>query len=78
MQLEEKMPTAICPECDADVKIDINPRKGMQVTCRSCGTFLEVINISPIELDWIFDDADDIDYDLDDDDDDYDDDDFDY
>lgn len=66
------MAKAHCPECDSEIKFNSSPRKGYEVTCRSCGADLKVVGESPIELDWA--DEDDWDDDWDDDDDDEDDD----
>ncbi len=63
------MATGYCPECDVDTKFSESPKKGMRVTCASCGAWLEVIATSPIELDWVNEEEDDYD-DLDDFDDD--------
>jgi lysine biosynthesis protein LysW len=59
------MARGFCPECDATIDLGNNPTEKQKVTCQSCGAFLEVVAISPIELDWAFDD----DYDDDDDED---------
>jgi len=64
------MARGFCPECDASIDLGNTPAKGQKVTCKSCGAYLEVVAISPIELDWAFDeevDYDDDDYDEDDD-----------
>ena len=61
---------AICPSCEGWVAIPNNPRIGQQVMCRHCETDLEIIEISPVELDWVNEDDDDWDDDWDDDDDD--------
>lgn len=51
-----------CPECDSRIKLR-SPRPGQKVTCHACGTALEVIELSPLELDWAFsDDYDDFEY----------------
>lgn len=43
---------AICPECEADIDVDeFDVDKGDLITCTECGTELEVINVTPIELD---------------------------
>ncbi len=62
-----------CPECNRPVDLR-DPKLGLLVTCQSCETELEVINLVPLALDWVYHGAedwetDDIeDYDLDDDD----------
>ena len=51
---------AICPECEADIDIDeFDVDKGDLITCTECGTELEVINVTPIELDVASDDDED-------------------
>ncbi len=42
---------ADCPECDADVEVDeFDVDRGDIVGCPECGSSLEVISLSPIEL----------------------------
>ena len=44
------MPT--CPECDAEIEVDeFDVDKGDQLSCPECGSNLEVVSVSPIELD---------------------------
>jgi alpha-aminoadipate carrier protein LysW len=51
---------AICPECEADIDIDeFDVDKGDLITCTECGTELEVISVTPIELDVASDDDED-------------------
>ena len=68
------MTRGLCPECDAEVSVGKGAKIGQKVTCHSCGAFLEVVEISPMELDWAFDDDEEKDYEddemFDDDDDD--------
>jgi alpha-aminoadipate carrier protein LysW len=52
--MEVKMSKAYCPSCDA-VVIKDNPRVGAMVTCRECGTELEIISINPFEVDFPLD-----------------------
>jgi len=59
----EKVPTGTCPECDADVHVDVDTDKGETVSCEDCGTELEVVGLDPLELDIVEED------DLDDDED---------
>jgi alpha-aminoadipate carrier protein LysW len=43
---------ATCPECDAEIEVDeFDVDKGDQLSCPECGTNLEVVGLSPIELD---------------------------
>lgn len=61
-----------CPECNRPVDLQ-DPKLGLLVTCQSCETELEVINLDPLALDWVYHGAenwetdDNDDYDLDDD-----------
>ncbi len=50
------MPLAICPACDEDVRIGGRARIGQTMTCVHCGARLEVVEVEPIELDWAYDD----------------------
>jgi alpha-aminoadipate/glutamate carrier protein LysW len=43
---------AVCPECDAAVEIDdYDVDKGEIISCPECGVDLEVVGLSPLELD---------------------------
>jgi len=48
------MPFAVCPECEAEIVIETKPAVGQQVTCPHCTAGLEVVHLSPLELDWAF------------------------
>jgi len=66
---------ATCPECDAEIEVDeFDVDKGDLISCPDCGSNLEVIGLSPVELEMADDEDDDDDDDdedkLDDDDDD--------
>ena len=59
---------ATCPECDAEIEVDeFDVDKGDQLSCPECGSNLEVVGLSPIELDLAADE-DEEDEDLEDDD----------
>lgn len=60
------MPKTFCPECDAEFNI-AKPRLGGSVSCPDCSTDLEVISVSPLEVDYPLDSGDD-DWEDDDDD----------
>ena len=47
------MPTGTCPECDADVHVEIDVDKGEVVDCEECGIQLEVVGLDPVELDIV-------------------------
>ena len=43
---------ATCPECDAEIEVDeFDVDKGDQLSCPDCGSNLEVIGLTPLELD---------------------------
>ena len=51
---------AICPACEAEIEVDeFDVDKGDQLSCPECGEALEVINLSPVELDVVSDEDDD-------------------
>lgn len=42
----------VCPECEADIEIDeYDVDKGEIISCPECGIDLEVVGLSPLELD---------------------------
>ncbi len=47
------MPTGTCPECDADVHVDLDTDKGETVSCEECSAALEVVGLDPVELDIV-------------------------
>jgi alpha-aminoadipate/glutamate carrier protein LysW len=49
----KQVPTGTCPECDADVHVDLDTDKGEIVSCEECGTELEVVGLDPVELDIV-------------------------
>lgn len=51
------MAQGFCPECDTEIGLGKTPKLSQKVTCPSCGAFLEVVETTPIELDWAFDDG---------------------
>ena len=51
---------ATCPECDAEIEVDeFDVDKGDQLSCPDCGSNLEGVGLSPIELELSPDDDDD-------------------
>jgi len=47
------VPTGTCPECDAEVHVDLDVDKGEIVDCDECGITLEVVGLDPVELDIV-------------------------
>jgi alpha-aminoadipate carrier protein LysW len=64
------MEEGYCPECDSKISLGRDPQEGQKVTCSSCGAYLEVVGLSPIDLDWAFDENEDDDWDEEEEDDD--------
>ncbi|MCJ7513130.1 MAG: hypothetical protein MUO23_09215 [Anaerolineales bacterium] len=44
-----------CPECAGQVHFSHPPGLGQRARCPKCGARLEVVESSPVELDWAFD-----------------------
>jgi lysine biosynthesis protein LysW len=42
---------AFCPECEHRLKLGNHPHEGQQLICPVCKTDLEVVSLSPLELD---------------------------
>jgi alpha-aminoadipate carrier protein LysW len=64
------VPVGTCPDCEAEVHVDLDADKGDTVTCDECATELEIVGLDPVELDIAEGDLDDAD-DADDADDEY-------
>ena len=51
---------ATCTECEAEMDVDeFDVDRGDQLSCPECGANLEVVSLSPVELDVVSDDDDD-------------------
>jgi lysine biosynthesis protein LysW len=48
------MAMGACPECGGEVQFVSQPRLGQRAECPDCEAVLEVVAVSPIELDWAF------------------------
>jgi alpha-aminoadipate carrier protein LysW len=57
-EVDRKVPTGTCPECEADVHVDTDADKGDVVSCEECGTDLEIVGLDPVELDIVEEDDD--------------------
>ncbi|HUM69811.1 MAG TPA: hypothetical protein PLK31_13310 [Chloroflexota bacterium] len=42
----------LCPDCGSEVRLRKPPYLGQLITCHHCDSVLEVVNRSPLELDW--------------------------
>lgn len=71
--------TTLCPDCLTTIRFMAAPELGQLVICPECAEEFEVVNLSPLKIEWTYSDPDDFDDDdYDDDDYDFDDDDYDY
>jgi alpha-aminoadipate carrier protein LysW len=48
------MVTVFCIECEQAIELDSQLKEGEIVYCSNCGAELEVINLEPTELDWVY------------------------
>ena len=53
-----KMLVAECPECETKIRFPQAPQMGETLTCHECGEALQVVSLSPLELDWAYEDDD--------------------
>ena len=47
-----------CPDCHSRVIFHKAPELFQLITCRECGELLEVVQCSPLKIDWAFKDKD--------------------
>ena len=45
---------ASCPACDSRVRLNRRPHRGQTVYCNSCHSLLEIVHLSPLILEWAF------------------------
>jgi len=45
----------MCPECEGEFRTGPILKVGQRLVCPNCDAELEVIHLSPLELDWAFD-----------------------
>lgn len=48
---------AHCPACRAMVELPVNVKKGSRIECPECGELLRVVKLSPLKLDYDFEDT---------------------
>jgi lysine biosynthesis protein LysW len=48
------MSTTPCLDCGRSIYLENRIEEGQLVTCRHCGTQFEIINLEPVELDWVY------------------------
>ncbi|MCB0074583.1 MAG: hypothetical protein KDE20_24125 [Caldilineaceae bacterium] len=60
------MPHVYCLDCDRKIILHTDVRVGDQVICSSCDAEFQIVNLTPVEIDWLFDGYEDDDDDYDD------------
>jgi hypothetical protein len=50
------MTKTYCLDCEEPIRLAMPLRVGQRITCDNCGTEMEVVETTPLELDWAFDD----------------------
>jgi lysine biosynthesis protein LysW len=53
------MPKTQCPNCEDSINFSNQPRIGQKLTCPHCGEVLEVLDLDPIELDFVYEEYED-------------------
>jgi lysine biosynthesis protein LysW len=51
---EARMFTVFCIDCEGPIRLESKPTEGEIILCSGCGTEMEVINLEPTELDWVY------------------------
>jgi lysine biosynthesis protein LysW len=51
-----KAASAICPGCGTKIRLSQQIELGQFLICAECGDELEVVQLSPLKLDWAFED----------------------
>ena len=46
--------TTFCLDCDREIDLGPDPQVEQRIRCPHCEVELEVINLEPLELDWIY------------------------
>jgi alpha-aminoadipate carrier protein LysW len=48
------MTVADCLDCGHEVHLGMGPWLGQLIKCQNCGAEMEIINVDPFELDWVY------------------------
>lgn len=49
------MAAVYCLDCDHEIDLEPHITIGQRIKCPHCDVILELINIDPVELDWVYD-----------------------
>ena len=52
IRVKPKQATVECLLCNKDIYVGNNPILGKFITCKSCESVFEIINIDPVMIDW--------------------------
>jgi hypothetical protein len=52
MNTDERIRTALCPDCEMEISVGAAPRPGDRVTCQNCWAALVITSLEPVELNW--------------------------
>lgn len=52
ISVKPKKTTVECLSCNKDIYIGNDPNLGKFITCKSCESVFEIINIDPLMIDW--------------------------
>ena len=52
MKVDERILTALCPDCEMEILLGAMPQKGDMVTCSNCWAALVITDLEPVELNW--------------------------
>ena len=50
----DPMMGAICPDCGERIAVDSLSSQGSRIFCPSCGAHLQIVELDPLELDWVY------------------------
>ena len=48
------MSTTFCLDCERKIELGSTHKIGEKIKCTHCGVKLEIINLDPLELDWVY------------------------
>lgn len=55
LQREYNVKAIFCLDCDTNLNITSDLALSQRLTCPNCNTTMEIINLDPIEIDWVYD-----------------------
>ena len=47
-----------CVECGEDFALSSAIQIGQEIACPECGTWMEVLEVDPVQVDWVYDEPD--------------------